>query len=311
MGPSNNPVYIIILFVVLGLVACKENVSKPGERIYSCLTECTYGTSDGDGYLRIISLNFYHGYPDFINLRKRLDLLARHIVDINADIVFLQEVPWHKETGLAVEYLSKHTNLNYAYIRANGNFSMIRFEEGIAIMSRFPLKAPRYIELLPRPGGFEHRTALAATAVTPFSEINLVTTHLSRRRQSEINAAQTASLKEFVDSLDPVPAIVAGDFNAIENSPQIMQLTKNWIDAFRKANPGTAAPTCCLRRTALNQADAGKPFARVDYVFLAPYGSDWDVIHSQRIFNKPVNTGDHYQWVSNHMGVLVDTKLVN
>ena len=302
--------YLIAGIIVAGaaLLAAKPYVSRVGDRLYSCLRLCAAGNTRDDDVLRLVTLNLYHGYPEFRNLKGRLELIAHELDRMQADIVFLQEVPWKSEVGLAAEYLGRSAGFNYAYFRANGNYALIRFEEGLAILSRYPLRDPHFMEVLPKPGGFENRALLSVTADTAHGPVRLVTTHLSRRRDEQTNAAQTVSLKRYVDSLGPVPVIIAGDFNALEHSPQVISLNASWTDAFRVTHPEKAGFTCCLSREALDAADAGTPFVRLDYIFLASSAQDWRVVSAETVFDRPGKRHGMYQWVSNHIGVRVDLR---
>jgi endonuclease/exonuclease/phosphatase family metal-dependent hydrolase len=107
-------------------------------------------------------------------------------------------VPWRRATGNAAEYLSREAGLNYVYLRANGNRRTITFEEGSAILSRYRLKQPRFVELQPRAGFFEHRIALGAVALTPWGELDVFVTHLTNG-EAQVNYGQALTLQEFVD----------------------------------------------------------------------------------------------------------------
>jgi len=76
-----------------------------------------------------------------------LDLIAQEIRRQDADIVCLQEVPWAPHIGSAAQYLAARTGLNHVYFRANGNRWTILFEEGEAILSRYPLRDVTFEEL--------------------------------------------------------------------------------------------------------------------------------------------------------------------
>ena len=92
--------------------------------------------------MRFLTLNVFHGFPKFKNLSVRLGLIADEINRLDPDVVMLQEVPWRSGHDLAVDILSKSTGMNYVYIRSNGNVETLGFEEGSAILSRFPLRNP-------------------------------------------------------------------------------------------------------------------------------------------------------------------------
>lgn len=296
------------LLVFLGL-AC--SVSSPGDVVRGCFVQCAPVAGAHASAFKVITLNLYHGFPRFRNVRSRLDLIAKQLNEVYPDFVLLQEVPWLSDVGWAAEYLSERTKLNFVYLRGNGNLHTIRFEEGLAIFSRYPLSEQRFTELSPRNGLFEHRIALAVTAQTPVGPIQLITTHLAWDRTNTINAGQTASLEAFLAELPPHPSILAGDFNAREDSPQIRKLTQSWVDAFRYVHKHTRSATCCLSPTDLDKPDPGRLFARVDYVFLKDHeAKSWEILDAKPIFDRAFKTKNGYQWASNHIGVLVEANLV-
>ena len=122
---------LIIIFLL--------NVSKPGQYPTGCFEDCALQDAHKDGVFKVISLNMLHSYPDFEDLPIRLDIFTHEIQELDPDIICLQEVPWTKQTGNVAEQLANRTGLNYIYLRGNGNRSTIFFEEGLAILSKYPL----------------------------------------------------------------------------------------------------------------------------------------------------------------------------
>ena len=106
---------------------------------------------------------------------------------------------------------------------------------------------------------------LGATAATPWGDVRVYVTHLTNG-DSAINQGQAADLAAFVEQSGGGPALVAGDFNATEDEPQIQAL--GWIDTYRAANPADPGWTCCVDDLS---AGPGEPLEeRIDYLFLVP-----------------------------------------
>lgn len=295
---------VISLALMLGFWLL--NVSQPGSP-HGCPSGCALSTPRREGPLRVLSLNVLHGRPDFENLADRMDIVADEIIAQDADIVLLQEVPWVPEMGEAAEYLANQCGMNHVYLRSNGNRWGILFEEGSAILSRFELRDPSSIELRPQAAIFEHRTALHATAVTPWGDFDIFVTHLTDGEE-QINAAQMASLQAFVSTTGSAPALIGGDFNAREDEAHIQALGPEWVDAHLAANPGEPGFTCCIDD--LN-ADPGEALEkRIDYVFLMPRsGVNVDVFSAQTILDQPVRADSGWQWASDHVGLLVEVSI--
>lgn len=289
------------------LAAWLGNVSTAGTRVEGCPQACVTGHGRQDGPLRVMSLNVLHGYPTFAQLSQRLDLIAGTIRRHDADIVFLQEVPWTRRLGSGAQYLGERTGLNYLYLRANGNRHAILFEEGLVILSRFALQAPRFVELAPQASVFEHRVALHATALTPWGAVRVFVTHLTHR-DATINRAQTAALQTFVQQTGSGLALIAGDLNATEDTPQIQALSPEWIDVYRAANPEAPGLTCCITDLASHPSTALKK--RIDYMFLAsPTTLGAHVLSTRRILAQPFPVAQGWQWASDHTGLLTEIQL--
>ena len=289
----------LLTLLVLGLWVL--NVSRPGRRIEGCAEGCATAHPRRQGPLRVMSLNMLHDFPRFARLEERLALIAGAIQETDADIVCLQEVPWH--WGNAARRLAQRTGLNYLYVRANGNRWAIFFEEGEAILSRYPLREAAFVELEPRAGLFEHRVALQATAVTRQGPLQVFVTHLTNGDRG-VNQGQVASLVEFVARSGGGPAIVAGDFNATEDEPQIQAL--EWLDTYRAVQPQNRGLTCCVEDLT---AGPGQPLEkRIDYLFLLPAGRA-EVIDSRRLLAEPGRVGSGWLWASDHIGLLSEIAL--
>jgi endonuclease/exonuclease/phosphatase family metal-dependent hydrolase len=290
------PVVIGLLLILWGL-----NGSRAGTRIEGCPEGCSTAAPRREGPLRVMSVNVLHDFPRFRYLAQRLDLVAAEIRRQDADIVCLQEVPWTLRLGSGIEYLARQTGMNYLYVRADGNRHTILFEAGDAILSRFSLGDLAFVELEPQVSYFEHRMALHATAATPWGNVRIYATHLTSGHPAD-NPGQAASLQAFVESTGSVPAIVAGDFNAREDTSQIQALSEGWVDTYRVANPGDAGWTCCINDLT---AETDTRDERIDYLFLVPgSGAGASVVSSVRVLDRPVQTADGWLWASDHVGVL-------
>jgi endonuclease/exonuclease/phosphatase family metal-dependent hydrolase len=294
------------LLIGLLLIVWVLNASRPGTQVEGCPQGCSTAALRREGPLRVMSLNVLHGFPRFERLSERLDLVAAEIGRQDADIVCLQEVPWTLGLGSAAEYLASRTGLNYLYLRANGNRRTILFEEGEAILSRYPLRDAALVELEPQAAFFEHRVVLRATAATRWGDIHVFATHLTAGHPVA-NEGQAGSLQAFVASTGHEPAIVAGDLNAREDSPQIQALARAWLDSYRVANPGDAGLTCCVDNLA---AESEALEERIDYLFLVPgSGPGPEVASSQRVLDRAIRVADGWLWASDHVGLLTTMEM--
>ena len=294
--------YAWVGIIGIGIAVWILNVSRVGAQVTGCPDGCATTGERGDGPLRVMSLNVLHGFPRFEHVEARLGLIADEIRRQDADIVCLQEVPWTLRLGNAAEHLVGRTGLNHLYLRANGNRWAILFEEGEAILSRYPLRDASFAELEPRAGLFEHRAVLQATAMTPWGSVRVFATHLTNG-DAEINRAQAASLGAFVAAQGEGLAIVAGDFNATEDAPQIQALAGQWLDAYPVVHPGDEGLTCCIGD--VSQGPEQRLEERIDYVFLVPeVRRSASVVSIQRVLDRPSHTLDGWLWASDHVGLV-------
>jgi endonuclease/exonuclease/phosphatase family metal-dependent hydrolase len=298
-------VWLLAVAALFLLTFWVVNASKVGP-LQGCPQGCMVSSEIQGNTLRVISMNILHGFPFFRDIRERMGMVADEIQRQDADIVLLQEVPWTLMTGSVAEFLADRTGMNYAYLPANGNRWAILFSEGEAILSKYALKDVTYIELHPKAGPFQHRVALQASVATPWGDLRLVSTHLTNGK-AEINQKQAASLESFVAGDGKRSAIVAGDFNAREDSPQIQELSGHWVDVYRKFHPEEVGNTCCIDDL---HGAPGEPLEeRIDYVFLAPGELNIRILGIQRILEQPVRTTDGWQWASDHLGLLATLEL--
>lgn len=295
-----------LLILVILLILFVFNASIPGWGVEGCPQGCSTASVRRAGPLRIVNLNMLHGFPDFTELALRLELIAAELRRLDADVVLLQEVPWTNATGNGAQFLAQQLGYNCLYYRAQGNRRLIFFETGQAILSRFALIDPIYSVLQPRAGFFEPRVALGATAITPVGEIAFFVVHLTNKKSDpQINRGQAASLREFVEAHTTGLAVVGGDFNAREDSPQIVDLSSSWVDAYQTLHPGDPGLTCCVDNLT---AGPGEPLEkRIDYIFVVAKGEvGGKIVSASHVFDQPFQVGGVWQWVSDHTGLLVE-----
>jgi endonuclease/exonuclease/phosphatase family metal-dependent hydrolase len=278
------------------------NASRVGVSAEGCLQDCSAWDTAGLPDLKVMTLNLLHGYPDFERLSQRLDHIAEEISRLGVDVILLQEVPWRPGLGNGAKYIADRAGLNHVYLRANGNRWAILFEEGEAILSRYPLTEVSFSELQPRVDFFEHRVVLSAKISLDWGEVRFFVAHLTNDAET-LNQGQAFSLKSFVEASDGELKIIAGDFNALEGSTQIEALNKSWLDSYRSIHPGELGYTCCIDN--LNSGPKEALEKRIDYIFVVQdpdFGAT--VKESRLVSNQPFELAGAWQWPSDHIGLL-------
>ncbi len=293
---------LLLVAIILALISLYTlNASTPGHVVMGCMDGCATHLARNSGPIRVVSLNMLHGFPNFKDLPTRLDLISGELKRIDADVVLLQEVPWTIRTGYGVRVLAEQLGFNYLYFRASGNHSLIFFEEGEAILSRFPLKNPHSTSLSPRVSIFEKRVSLAATAVTPGGEVTFFVTHLTDK-DPQARIGEARALEAFVSAYAGSLNIIAGDFNAQETTPPIELLSQVWMDTYRSMHPADPGLTCCIDDL---HSGGGEPLEeRIDYIFMT--GNTGNLVSAKRVFDHPFETANGWQWASDHIGLMVE-----
>jgi len=184
------------------------------------------GSSAATDRLRILQLNAYHGYPDrerglaglsagapaASDRLERADRLASAINRLRPDVVVLQEAWCTVTEGCLVDRLAEDLELHAVYARANGSLRWLGFEEGAAILSRYPIAVPETWPLLPDRDRFERRIALTARIDFPALPFEVVGVHVANG-DPELAAAQSQHLLGQLLDRAERPVLIAGDFN--------------------------------------------------------------------------------------------------
>ncbi len=192
--------------------------------------------------------------------RRGLPGIVSRLKSVAADVVALQEVDrcTGRSSGLdqaallAREAGFAHHQFFPALERDGGEY-------GLALLSRFPLAAPRQ-DRLPVPEGVEPRVLGRARLAHPDGEVTVAVTHLSHRiGRSGLRLGQARRILGLL--ADASPCVLLGDFNDVSLSPMYRELTSKLVDLFRAAGKGRGG-THPLGRLL--------PAVRIDYLFASP-----------------------------------------
>lgn len=277
--------------------------------------------------LRVLTFNAYHGYPLCPEIERRLELLVAGLRDQAPDIAFLQEISvstlhGHLPQQLVARLEQSGLDYHLAYAPANGSVADGGvFEEGSAILSRFPIVESETRRLAAATTvrreyhGYEYeefRIALRATLeIESGRRLDVFTTHVTdadpaggespRRRQIE-------DLARFVVERSNLglPAIIGGDFNAPPEADEIRWLaTRDLHDLCAAGDPG---PTNDRHDRDL-QDPRDTADQRIDYLFVA--GRDFTVRNPRLFLAKAfeIEPG-RFLWASDHSGIVADLELV-
>ena len=292
------------MVVVVALAALwVSRVSVPGDAPQGCRDGCAVDRMRPPGPLRIMTFNVWHDFPRHRHLRERLVHLAGEIDRLAIDIVSLQEAPWTFRIGNAAAFVAGRTGMNHLYFRANGNRRAIGFEEGVAILSRFPLASVTTHELRPHVGLFDNRVVLRVEVIAGNAPIAVYATHL--RRPIARGDEQVPDLIRFVDAGARTGfSVIAGDLNSPGDAPWMHRLLSQWVDTHDLATAGQPAATCCRDKHRLDGTRLVE--RRVDYVLVRGPRARESVRSSRVVLDEPFLVEGEPVWPSDHAGVLTE-----
>lgn len=202
--------------------------------------------------IRVMTYNIHVG----IGMDKKLDLrrIASVINAQHPDLVGLQEVDRGVERTQRIDEiveLAKLTKMDYAFafnLRYQGG------QYGVAILSRFPIKATEH-RLYLNTREAERRGVIRAEVDARGLTINFVTTHLDYQ-YADGRLFETQQLLEALKDIK-APLIIVGDFNDVPDGQFYQLMRSQFNDAWpdnRASNEGLSYPS-------------DKPAKRIDYIF--------------------------------------------
>jgi endonuclease/exonuclease/phosphatase family metal-dependent hydrolase len=265
--------------------------------------------------IRIVTLNLWQEQGPW---QERIPLTRERLEALRPDVVCLQEVRQVEgKIPNQAATLAEGLGLDLAYETAQpwgGG------DEGLAILSRFPIRARESLALPTTPRE-SRRICLGAELEAPEGVAWVFTTHLAfRLTDGVLREQQVVALDRFVQERHdrgPLASILTGDFNAGSDADEIRFMRglttleghrTYYQDAFALCNPGVAGYTWCRENPYTQELEWLEPDRRLDYVFVTPMNRKGaGRIHGSRLVctepdSKGVRCSDHY-------GVLAEVTL--
>jgi endonuclease/exonuclease/phosphatase family metal-dependent hydrolase len=182
--------------------------------------------------VRVVDFNVQVGLPGFEGQEDRFQDTLAAFRALRPDVIVLQEAWDTTRHGNVARRLGEALRLNHVYARANGSRRWLGYEEGSAVLSRFPILEARRVLLAPRRPWWECRIALVATLDLGGRLVTLAGLHCHHQDEG-VAAEQARSLLGRLDRERPV--VVAGDFNAGSDSEAVRQFVR---EGFVDTLPG-------------------------------------------------------------------------
>lgn len=213
--------------------------------------------------LRILSYNIHHA--EGVDGKLDVPRIAQVILSVDPDLVALQEVDKNTiRTGKVNQdiELSRLTKMNSVF---GSNITFQGGQYGNAILSKFPIIKNKNF-LLPNVDSGEQRGLLQSQIqISNKENVLFFSTHLDHRRSDTERLASAKAINQIISLDNKSPAILAGDFNDVPDSPTLKELGKVWLRTNKKI---------------LRTIPASKPSRQIDYIFVQPK-ERWKIIESQ------------------------------
>ena len=213
--------------------------------------------------LRILSYNIHHA--EGVDGKLDVPRIAQVILSVKPDLVALQEVDKNTtRTGKVNQdiELAHLTKMNSVF---GSNITFQGGQYGNAILSKFPIIKNKNF-LLPNVDSGEQRGLLRSQIqISNKENVLFFSTHLDHRRSDTERLASAEAINQIISLDNKSPAILAGDFNDVPESPTLKELGKLWLRTNKKI---------------LKTIPASKPSRQIDYIFVQPK-ERWKIIESQ------------------------------
>ena len=213
--------------------------------------------------LRILSYNIHHA--EGVDGKLDVPRIAQVILSVEPDLVALQEVDKNTtRTGKVNQdiELAHLTKMNSVF---GSNITFQGGQYGYAILSKFPILKNKNF-LLPNVDSGEQRGLLRSQIqISNKENVLFFSTHLDHRRSDTERLASAEAINQIISLDNKSPAILAGDFNDVPESPTLKELGKLWLRTNKKI---------------LKTIPASKPSRQIDYIFVQPK-ERWKIIESQ------------------------------
>lgn len=247
----------------------------------------TDAISDARPTVSVVTLNLYHDRADW---PKRRVQIAETLRAMKPDVIVLQEVLQHEALQNQAGWLAGETGYTMHFSSTDPEGSVHRY--GNAILTPHRVLVRDQVALEPAE---DSRNAGLLRIDVHGHAVNIYATHLHHTVEGvSMRQRQVAGLLAFIArTAGEAPSIVAGDFNAPADAPELGALAADYVDSFGTLHPDAGPDT-----TTLNRAWFDSP-RRIDHIYFER--DRFEPLRSELLFTRPDADGT---WASDHHGVL-------
>jgi endonuclease/exonuclease/phosphatase family metal-dependent hydrolase len=282
----------------------------------------TAAGEDTSAPLRVLTYNVLHDGPwsGFIDqgtdLEERLDMTIRELKALQPDIIALQEASESRRHGHVPKRIAEALGFHVIFAPATDRVfglrpldrlivTLLGFQEGSAILSRFPINTWEVYELPRCVRRWDPRIVLRVELNTPNGPITVISTHAAPGGDCQLQRIG----EWLMEKQRGRPAIVMGDLNATEDSSVLVHWREHngFVDAFRERHRDVDGATV-WQQIHTPESTVSR---RVDYIFLVQ-GSEqaMEVRDSRLVLDRPDRRpAGSFLWPSDHRGVWAEIHL--
>lgn len=245
--------------------------------------------------LGIVTFNLYHDKADW---PKRRVLIIEELRTLHPDAIVLQEVLQHGSLRNQAEDLADALGYEAYFASVDPAGNVRRY--GNAILTRHPVLARDWTPLRPRE---DARNAAFVRIDIGGRPLNVYATHPNYRNDAEgerMRRQQFGDLLAFIGrTAGDAPSIVAGDFNAASDRPEIeAAMGTDFENAYDRLHPDAGADPR-VHATLNPHYFPGDP-RRIDHAYLQR--GELQPLEARIVLNREGAPG---VWPSDHFGVYV------
>lgn len=241
--------------------------------------------------LTVVTLNLWHDQRDW---PKRLAVILAKLREVRPDVLCLQEVLQHGGLRNQAETLADSLGYHVHFTSVDSVHHVKRY--GNAILTRHPVLHAGGRNLAPPD---DYRTVAHVRIDFHGQMIDVYNTHLHHTPEGgAIRMTQVRDLLAFVDTtLGDGAVVLAGDFNADLDTPELRLLVPGYEDAFKSVHPAAGRADAAT----YNPIFGSDPGA-IDHVFVSKGGSPGLLPRACDIVFR--SAGADSVWASDHFGVV-------
>ena len=238
--------------------------------------------------LVVVTLNIWHDQQDW---PARQALILDTLRAERPDVLCLQEVLQKEGLPNQARTLAEALGYDYLFVSVDGPEAAKRY--GNAILTPHPFEPSEVRKLEPLD---DYRVAAHARVEVGGRGLDVYCTHLHHTGEGgAIRATQLRDLLGFIDATKTADALLAGDFNAAPDAPELGLLRPRFADAYAETHPEQVG----VLVTTLNPALGHTP-RRIDYLFY-DRTSALRPLDTRILFAEPAADST---WASDHFGVI-------